>query len=50
MSAVIILEVLESIASAMYERTREPYWKKRVEWIKEQKEREVQLAVSRLRI
>lgn len=45
-----ILGVLEAIATSMYEKTKDPYWKEQTEWIKEQKKRELELALTGLRL
>ena len=38
------LDVLETIARRMYQRTRDPWWKEQVEWIRNQKKREIELS------
>ena len=45
--SLLILEVLEGIATRMYERTKNPYWKNQMEWIKQQKQHEVEMALLR---
>ena len=37
------LDALEAMARAMYQRTRDPWWKEKVEWIKKKREREIEL-------
>ena len=42
------LDAMEAIARAMYQRTKNPYWKEQVEWLKKAREREIELTMEML--
>ena len=42
------LDALEAIARALYQDTKDPYWKEQAEWLKKAREREIELTMEML--